>query len=116
MRDAATCRAMEAAAAPQASLSALTALGTLLSETMARRGMTVGAAGSERIGFGDGHQGDRHAASAKPFPTPTARAVADEPAAATASSVVMDDAAGANPARPDRADDAHADRPRQMIA
>jgi hypothetical protein len=75
MLDAATCRAMRAVAAPQASASALAALSALLSEVMARSSLAGEASDRRRIGFHDHPRGDRHAASVTPSIDAPARAV-----------------------------------------
>ena len=116
MLDAASCATMHDVATPQASVSALAALSTLLSEVMARSPLAGEASDRRRIGFHDHPQGDRHAASVTPSIDAPARAVPGERAASTAGSAKLGGAPGPDPAHADEPGDADADRPRRCRA
>ncbi len=111
MLDAAACSAMRTTAAPEASASALADLRALLSDALATLTITDEASGRARMGFGDRHDGDRHAAPATPLIA--TRVVREGPSASAAGNAVGDSAPGQDAARADRARDADADGPRQ---
>lgn len=112
MLDAAACGAMRTTAAPEASASALADLRALLSDALATHTIPREASGRARIGFGDRHDGDRHAAPATPLIAAT-RVVREGRSARAAGNAAVDSAPGQDAARADRARDADADRPRQ---
>lgn len=82
MLDAATCEPMRDVESPVASAAALEALHALLTEALAWDAARPEGVRDGRVGSGDRHQGDRHAASVTPSAEPTARPVLPDDAAA----------------------------------
>ena len=111
MLDAASCRWMSASATPAATLSALEALRSLLSQVMA--GTATAPSEGTAIASGDHHHGGRHAPHSPPAPEAgsAARLPHGEPATDVEPAPRVERPAGSGAASGNRVDDPPADSP-----